>query len=312
MRKPDVDLSALRRVVERLFPSRDVTIERMAEGTSTQVYRLRFDSEIYYPRVAEAATASLAPEAAIHQLLRARGVRVPAVIHFEPFDQCLQRSLLVTTEIRGESVKHVQSSATREAIVRAAGRDLAILNSIPVHGFGWITRDGGPRPDLQAEHPTNRAFMLDQIDRHLGRLCDGIFTESEIIHIRTIIADRDPWLDTDHAFLAHGDFDLTHIYQCGGRYTGIIDFGEIRGTAPLYDLGHFNLHDGETVSGRLLPALLDGYREAARLPADCDQRIRFTSLMIGIEALVRSLRHGPTTYSRYLTRAIRAAMAALG
>jgi len=312
MRKLDVDLPALQCVVGRLFPFRDVTIERTAEGTSTQVYRLRFDNEVCYLRVAEEASASLAPEAAIHQVLHSRGVRVPAVIHFEPFDKGLQRSLLVTTEIRGESVKHVQSSVIREAIVRAAGRDLGVLNSIPVNGFGWIRRDGGLSTELEAEHPTNRAFALNQLDRHLDQLRDGMFTQPEVGRIRASIADHDPWLDADHAYLAHGDFDLTHIYQSNGRYTGIIDFGEVRGTTSLYDLGHFNLHDGETVPERLLPSLLDGYREAARLPAEHERRISFMSLMIGIEALVRSLRHGPTNYSRYLTRAIRACIESLG
>src|SRR6185437_8956957 len=195
-----------------------------------------------------------------------------AVIHFEPFDACLQRSVLVTSEIRGESVRRLQDNVVREAVVRAAGRDLAAINSIPVHGFGWITRAGGPRPGLQAAHPTNWAFMLDQLDRRLSHLGDGIFTESETGRIRTIMTDHDSWLDAGYAMLAHGDFDLTHIYQCDGRYTGIIDFGEIRGTAPLYDLGHFSLHDGEIVTARLLPALLEGYREVASLPAEYEQR----------------------------------------
>ncbi|MGH2411721.1 MAG: phosphotransferase family protein, partial [Chloroflexota bacterium] len=161
MRKADVDLRALRQAVGRVFPAREVIIERTPEGTSTQVYRLLVGTEVYYLRVAEDATASLAPEAAIHQLLRTGGVSVPAVVHFEPFDECLQRSLLVTTEIRGESARHLQDNATRGAVLRAAGRDLAVINSIPVHGFGWITRDGGLNESLQAEHPTNRDFALD-------------------------------------------------------------------------------------------------------------------------------------------------------
>ncbi|HEY8283160.1 MAG TPA: aminoglycoside phosphotransferase family protein [Chloroflexota bacterium] len=312
MRKPDVDLQALRRLVVRIFPARDVAIERVAEGTSTQVYRLLIGEEVYYLRVAEEATASLAPEASVHQVLFARGVSVPAAVHFEPFDECLQRSLLVTTEIRGESVRHVPANATREEVLRAAGRDLAEINRIPVDGFGWITRDGGSRARLEAAYPTNRSFMLDQLDDRLDQPRDGILTRPEVGRIRAIIADRNSWLDADHAYLAHGDFDLTHIYQRNGQYTGIIDFGEIRGTAPLYDLGHFQLHDGETVPERLLPSLLDGYREVADLPEDYEQRISFASLLIGIGALARSLRHGPTDYSHYLTQAIRAAMAALG
>lgn len=45
----------------------------------------------------------------------------------------------------------------------------------------------------------------------------------------------------EQGYLAHGDFDTTHIYQDNGRYTGIIDFGEIRGADRWYDLGYFHM-----------------------------------------------------------------------
>ena len=43
--------------------------------------------------------------------------------------------------------------------------------------------------------------------------------------------------------LAHGDFDATHIYQRDGLYTGVIDFGEMRGAEPHYDLAYFLVQD---------------------------------------------------------------------
>ena len=89
------------------------------------------------------------------------------------------------------------------------------------------------------------------------------------------------WLHVEQAWLAHGDFDVTHIYQHDGRYTGIIDFGEIRGAHQLYDLGHFNLHDGEVVPQMLLPTLLEGYREVLTLPPDRERRISLVSVLIG-------------------------------
>jgi len=38
------------------------------------------------------------------------------------------------------------------------------------------------------------------------------------------------------ARLAQADFDVTPIFCADGRYTGIVDSGEIRGAEPLFDL----------------------------------------------------------------------------
>jgi hypothetical protein len=57
--------------------------------------------------------------------------------------------------------------------------------------------------------------------------------------------------------MPYGDLDLTHIYCQDGHYTGIIDLGEIRGTGPYYDLGHFRFHDGR-LSWRTSPSKSTG------------------------------------------------------
>jgi aminoglycoside phosphotransferase (APT) family kinase protein len=281
------------------------TIERTEEGSSTQVYRLRRGAEVFYLRVAEEREASLGPEARVHEMLQARGVRVPIVIHFEPFNERLERSLLVTTEIRGESVLCRTPDAATAAILRAAGRDLAAINSIPIEGFGWIRRDNHTATMPQAEHPSNRAFMLEHLDHDLEQLPTFAFSKKEVDTIRAIIVACDAWLDADQAYLAHGDFDLTHIYQCDGEYTGIIDFGEIRGTAPLYDLGHFRLHDGERMAPLLLAHLIEGYGEGTPLSPDYEREIAFVSMLIGVRALARALRPGDGEYTRYLQESIR-------
>jgi aminoglycoside phosphotransferase (APT) family kinase protein len=89
------------------------------------------------------------------------------------------------------------------------------------------------------------------------------------------------------AHLAHGDFDATAIFSAAGRYTGIIDFGEIRGAEPAYDLGHFHLHDGEPP---LLPALLEGYARVAP-PPDAPS-IRRSAVLLGLRQLCRWLDRG--------------------
>ena len=92
------------------------------------------------------------------------------------------------------------------------------------------------------------------------------------------------------ARLAHGDFDTTAIFCSDGRYTGIIDFGEIRGAEPAFDLGHFHLHDEERMPARLLPALLAGHGRVA-LPPD-EPSIRRSAVLSGLRQLCRWLDRG--------------------
>lgn len=270
-------------------------VERVPTGVSTRVYRIRRGSEIFYLRVLPEADASFAPEARVHELLRARGVRVPEVLYFEHCNSMLQRSVMLTSAIPGRPIDARLSGEALRRILNAAGRDLALINSIKVDGFGWIRRDQPATAELEGVEPSYRSFALGSIDEDLALLGEHQFSSAEIDSIQRIIERHDDWFDRTSARLAHGDFDATHIFELNGRYSGIIDFGEIRGAEPTYDLGHFHLHDGETISRRLLPDLLDGYREVATLTAEDERRLYLSSLLIGVRFLARQRRKRPGT-----------------
>ncbi len=287
--------SSIAHLAARLFSrSAHPQVERVEQGVSTYVYRVRCDDLVSYVRVLPEEGASFAPEVSAHRWLRERGVHVPDVISFEHRNEALGRSVMVTTEIKGASMTHCADPHALHGILGAAGRDLAIINSLPVQGFGWITRTSSEVQQLAAEHPSCRAFLSEYLERDLALLANAqIFKQNEVAAIQHALSEHDAWLDGEQAGLAHGDFDVTHIYQDGGRYTGIIDFGEIRGTDLFYDVGHFAMHDGEHLSALLLPWLLEGYREVTPLPDGYRQRIAFASLLIGVRTLARAWQKRP-------------------
>lgn len=290
MRPDDPDPAAVRALVERLVgPARSWVIERVAEGVSTCVYRLDHGAVTLYLRILPEPEASFGPEALALRLLRERGVRVPEVVAFEPYDERLGRSAMVTTAIAGESVEQSPVDGATRWVLTEAGRQLALLNGLPVAGFGWVRRDQPAPTRLTAEHPTQRAFVEEHLDADLAALDGSLLTRREVEAIRALVADHTAWLDTEPAGLAHGDFDVTAIFQQAGRYTGLIDFGEIRGADRWYDLGHFRMHDGERLPALALDWLVEGYAEVWPLPPDARQRIGFASLLIAVRALGRHL-----------------------
>ena len=305
----DVDLRVLRDIANRVLPKlgRSV-VERTAAGVSTPIYRVRRGGTTLYLRLAETAEDSLGPEVLVHRCLRARGVLVPEVVHFEPFHEALNRSVMITTEIPGTPLTEAPRGIDLRPILIAAGRDLAQVAALEVAGFGWIRRDEPAATHLTAELPTLRDFVLTDLGVHLA-VARRFLTAQEIRAVEIAI-DRDTgWLDVAAGRLAHGDLDATHIYQRDGRYTGIIDFGEIRGADTLYDLGHVALHDGERLTTPLLPDLVAGFGGVIALPEDHAARIRRWSIIIGVRALARVADRPAERYRDHLVRAIRAALA---
>lgn len=282
-------------VVRCIFPSTSLVVERVMEGVSTFVYRMTSRDETFYLRVLPEEGASFAPEVAAHTLLRQRQVNVPEVIYFEQCNDLLQRSIMVTSAIKGQPLNQspALSEGVREAIVAEAGRELACINSVPVEGFGWVQRDSPETHCLRGEWSTYRAFALEWWQADLAYLAKSTLSIAEVAMLERLISQYDSYFNSEGGYLAHGDFDSTHIYQEGGHYTGIIDLGEIRGTDRWYDLGHFHLRDGELLPFRLEAALVRSYGEIMPLPSDYEQRIRFTSLLINVRALARSLQKRP-------------------
>jgi aminoglycoside phosphotransferase (APT) family kinase protein len=300
-------------LLPRLFPHGPrYTVARVTEGVSTFVYRLTAGDHSCYLRVLPEEGSTFAPEVHAHELLRARGVMVPQVLCYEPSVETLGLSVMVTTTIPGQSIARLGLGLASTAILTVAGRDLALINSVAVAGFGWLDRRSPSSSALTAAHSSDRAFLTEHLEDDFACLGTVLFGPAEIAALRAIIAEYEHWLDPSQAHLAHGDFDLTHIFAHEGRYSGIIDFGEIRGTDRWYDLGHCSLRDGEHFAEPALPALLAGYRSVTPLPADAEARIAFSSLLIGLRLFARSVeKRGHENADRSALRAVRRALVVL-
>jgi aminoglycoside phosphotransferase len=310
--KEALEIRLVKSVVARILPASYSRVEYVEEGVSTSVYRLRGEGETLYLRILPEADASFAPEVFAHTWLRGQHVHVPEVLYFELCNALLQRSLMLTTEIPGTPLAACSNVQELRLALRAAGRELAVINSLPVAGFGWVRRECREVTSLEAEHPSSRAFLCEHLEQDLSLLAEEVLERRERATICRVIDRFAGWLESKQSWLAHGDFDLTHIFQNGGQYSGIIDFGEMRGTDGFYDLGHFRIHDGERFPFPLLPWLLEGYQEIALLPPDSMQRISFSCMLIAIKTLARAWGKAPEKIGDHQgLKALRREMAAL-
>lgn len=276
----------IRELVRQIFPdTAPLGVERALEGGSTWVYRVRRRDETLYLRILPEADVSFAPEVFVHQRLHTLGIHVPQVVYFEHHNELAQRSVMVTTEILGTAVGDGKDYSTLRDVLIQAGRELAIINSVPVDGFGWVRRDSEQVDRLQGEHASCAAWLQQDTEPAIAALQHaGVVGKKDAQALHDALQQANTLFADQPAHLAHGDFDPTHIFHDHGTYTGIIDWGEIRGTPRWYDVGHFAIESSD-----LLPDLLDGYRSTTLLTADDWRHIHTWSLLIAVRRSGRRL-----------------------
>lgn len=276
MRPSDEEAEPLRALVERLAGP-GFGIEQAPRGVSTPVYRLLRGEECLYLRMSEAPGGSMRAEAVVHDHLRATGVSVPEVLAVDDAPE-IGRGVMLVREVPGAPLAG-DDDVDRAPILRAAGRDLARINAVLVEGFGWIRRDEPVWP-LRGEDATYEAFV-GGASASVALIAERLTTQ-EGAAMQTRFARA----TADHPAgrLVHGDFDATHIYQRDGRYTGVIDLGEIRGAESHYDLAYFHVQDTATA---MLGDLIAGYAEAAPVPSDLEERIDRSAVVIVATQLAR-------------------------
>jgi Ser/Thr protein kinase RdoA (MazF antagonist) len=289
---PDADLDAVRAVIVRLIGAADFSFERAAGGVSTEVYRVEHIGTTSYLRLAEEAGDDFAIEVEVLRRLAEVGVRVPDVVAYEACADEIGRSVMLTTAISGEPLHHCSDEAVARRVIAEAGRDVALINLFTVEGYGWLVRDGAPWPPRGqvASWPDWTAFGI----RGAADVLEGaVFDAPAFDAIQRIVSEET--VRRCDARLVHGDLDATPIFHAAGAYTGLIDFGELRGAEWWYDLAHFKLQDGQ-IDGvpELFDDLVRGYREVAAVSDATLARIDRTAVLIGVRQLARWMqRFGP-------------------
>ncbi|WP_380175903.1 aminoglycoside phosphotransferase family protein [Kineococcus sp. DHX-1] len=252
-------------------------VERVADGVSTVVHRVRTGGRTWYLRFGEEPEDDLWTDAELHARLLAAGVPVPRFVAVAWVPDA-DRWAGLTTEVPGGPLTDVRHAP---AVLEAAGRHLRTVNSFPVDGFGFVRRRGPGWP-LRGEFATHEQFVRSHLpDPWPGRL-GPLFTADELDRCAGFVAEQVA-LDVAPT-LVHGDFDVTPVFCVGPGFTGFIDFGEARGAEPWFDLAHFLLHDGETLPAGLLPHLLRGYGPTVDLGT-----LRRSALLLGLRQLCRWL-----------------------
>lgn len=303
---PNIEL--VKQIVSDCLHSTAFKIERVLSGVSTYVYRIQLGEHTFYLRVLPEQDMSFGVEVHVHSLLRQKEVSVPEVIYFEHHNEVLGMSIMLVKEIPDKNVEDFSSKDQYEDILFNAGKQIAVINQVSVDGFGWIKRvneQGGTV--LRGEKNSLHEFIYECLDRDLFLLSENIFTDHFTSQITNTINTGASLLLRHPSSLIHGDFDDSHIFSHHGKFTGIIDFGEIQGNSPFYDLGHYKLHDGQQ---RFLGfnSLSQGYNEIRALSYEDQIEIDLWALWVGVRRLGMVYNRTWGSYHDFLIKMIKIQM----
>jgi hypothetical protein len=293
----EVNLANVRALLERWFPHTGFALERMGSGGSTPVYRVVWDEEIAYLRLAEEPGERRDAEMRAHELAGEAGIRVPAILRYEAQPPELDRSAALTSTISGVPLMEYEGDASRA--IQEAAADIATLNAIPVTGYGWVEFVEGGDRHLVGEHPVRATWAAEYATAAATVAGADIFPGSTAFQLVDAVARWCALPGKGTASLAHGDFDASHIYAdpLKGAYQGVIDLGEIRGADAMYDLGHALAHAFDQRDRSIAHALIAAYAHHAAVD---DELVLLNAIAIATRALAIQLGRAPNSYREHL------------
>jgi len=212
-------------------------------------------------------------EAWVSATLRPLGVRVPAVVAVDTSHARFPLDYLLMEEIPGVPLAGWPSDRElsdldlgrpdTQAVLREAGRQLRVVHSVPMPGFGPLT--AVPRP--AGRRASWREHIGAEARGHLESLVRaGVLAAAEAAVARAVLDPRVDRLELATGVLLHGDFIARHLFVLPGemRLTGILDFQPTSGD-PAFDIAVADVDHRrlEPELGRYARLLLEGYRPDA-------------------------------------------------
>ncbi|MBI3397076.1 aminoglycoside phosphotransferase family protein [Candidatus Woesebacteria bacterium] len=213
---------------------------------------------------------------------------------FEDEDVNLKRSVLILSEIEGKPISEYPNSAARDNALLEAGRDLAKINEVKIDSYGYVNFTKGIYT-MGGDFKSLEEFAMAGTIEGLEELYNlGLISKETREKCRRILERSKQYLVADFPHLLHGDFGGRHIFFDGNSYTGILDFGDIRGGSQYHDLAHLRAFYPD-----IFETVLKGYQGYTKLPKNVKQIIAFESMLILLSKINWIVQHKIERLNKY-------------
>ncbi len=192
----------------------------------------------------------LMAEAWACERIRAVGVAGPEIVAFEASPVELPRPFLLMRRLPGAGL----DSSPHDAFVEA-GSQLRLVHSIRADGYGFFA-DTDPVDGSWSGPHESWGGVNDEAPSCLAELVDRQVISPELARRISVALERFAAAVRydERGVLLHGDLKPPHVFADGGKFVGLIDWGDVAVGDPRYDLARFSIN----APGALVP-LLAGY-----------------------------------------------------
>lgn len=237
----DVDLAAAGDILRRFDVHSEPARIGRVEGGSTEVYRIDMAEEDVAPLVLKIYPDEPDWRPGKERLVGgwlcdALEVPVPRHLGLDTSRDLLPLRFALMTTLPGTSLRSRMAVTNVDDVYRQMGALLRQMHTIPMPGYGYIKDDGVERP-----LPSNRDYMAYAFDSALQRFRDAGGDATLARQLEEIaLANMDLTVSIGPV-LSHDDLHQGNVLvdrQPDGelKISGLIDFGNARAAAPLFDL----------------------------------------------------------------------------
>ena len=257
---------------------------RIMAGEANEVYAVETSGgEKLVVRISRGKTPQFDQEKwAIDQCV-ARGIPVPTIRLIKHIHQgasilsvCVQDRLRGDTMERGNIDYWDMPDEQVRDLFRQSGELLAKIHTIPVEGLGGLNSQGHGRfssfTDLMLEKP-------GQQDEYMKMAQELGIPGADIGRALQLMESEGKRITVAKPILNHGDYCGKHIMYDGNLVTGIIDFGDVLGESPVFDLARWEYWFG---NNKYYEWLKEGYTDKTIFGEGFDDLSRLIQLDINL------------------------------
>jgi aminoglycoside phosphotransferase (APT) family kinase protein len=238
--------------IERALDTELTGIVRQTSGTGGRCYLIRSEAGHWIARIADNRTATLHKSVLAQERAASVGVRVPAIVAAQveardPADD----SWMVEEYLQGcEFYPERMDPELRKPTCADIGRQLRLLHTVELDGFGYLTRD------LQDAPHASWAGWVDQ-EQAAGENAVRI-AGCRSADVRLIESAYSSLRDTcvGSPRLCHGDFSDDNLLVEGRSLVGVVDWECALAGDPASDVAYWFMWHGDS---ECLDGLLAGY-----------------------------------------------------
>lgn len=257
---------------------------RIMAGEVNEVYNvITTAGERVIVRIGRGMTPKFGQEKWAIDQCAAQGIPVPTIRLIKHIPQsdgllsvCVQDWLPGDTMERGNIDYWDMPDDQVRDLFRQSGELLAMIHTIKVEGFGDLNSQGHGKfstfTNLMLEKPGQQEEFM-KMAQELG------IPRANIRRALQLMASEGKRIAVTKPVLNHGDFCGKHIMHDNNLVTGIIDFGDVLGESPAFDLARWEYWFG---NNKYFVWLKEGYTNKAIFNDGFDDLSRLIQLDINL------------------------------